>query len=694
MNNLKLDAAVSYAKRGWAVIPLHSIRPDGECTCGNYGCHSIGKHPIAALVPNGLINATTNEDVIKEWWNKYPNANIGIVTGSISGFIVLDVDPKHDGFNSLVELERKYGKLPVTLVVETGSRGKHYYLYPPQGFPIRNSAGILGKGLDIRGDGGYVVAPPSLHSSGQQYKLIEADIAGLPLWLEELIVSKPAQEQKNGSDNDDLIPEGERNSRLASIAGSLHHKLSSEALEVALLEENKQRCNPPLDDKEVLNIAKSISKYPKSSYVNSYVPSPIHHEWNATLSNDAYYGLTGKVVKLIEPHTEAPTEFLLIQFLVATGNIIGRYAHYLVGADKHFAKIFTILVGNSSKARKGTSWNCIKSILKKIDEAWSIVTGLSSGEGLIWAVRDPIYETKSIKQNGQVIGYQEVMIDKGVEDKRLLVIEPEFARVFKVLGRDGNTLSPIMRSAYDDGDLCSLTKNSPAKATGAHISFIGHITSIELKKHLQTIEIANGFGNRFLWMYAKRSKLLSNGGELDKVDFSPIIAELKDILEYTKNAERISFDAEAQKYWDAIYTDLSEEKYSISGLLTNRNEAQAIRIAMIYALLDQSDKIKTEHLKAAIAVIKYCEASCDYLFSELNNNPLANQIYSLLQNSKNGLSRTDISNALHRNKGAKEIQEALMILKEQKRVNFHLENTEKRTCEVWFVINEGTNHEE
>src|SRR5262249_15576408 len=138
--------------------------------------------------------------------------------------------------------------------------------------------------------------------------------------------------------------------------------------------------------------------------------------------------------------------------------------------------------------------------------------GLSSGEGLIWAVRDRIEKTEPLKDKGRVVGYQQVQVDPGVADKRLLCYEPEFASVLKVAGRAGNTLSNLVRQAWETGDLRSLVKNSPAQATGAHVSIIGHVTAEELRRELSATEQANGFGNRFLWLLVQRSKALPEGG--------------------------------------------------------------------------------------------------------------------------------------------------------------------------------------
>lgn len=161
-----LNHALEYASRGWAVLPLQWIDND-QCSCGKPDCSSAGKHP---LVRGGSLAATTDPQTITDWWTNYPRANIGIATGSVSGLIVVDVDdgPNKSGYSSLTALEAKQGAIPRDLCVTTGSGGLHIYLSAPQA-EIRNSASRLADHIDIRGEGGYVVAPPSLHISGNNY---------------------------------------------------------------------------------------------------------------------------------------------------------------------------------------------------------------------------------------------------------------------------------------------------------------------------------------------------------------------------------------------------------------------------------------------------------------------------------------------------------------------------------------------
>src|SRR5262249_43844809 len=136
-------------------------------------------------------------------------------------------------------------------------------------------------------------------------------------------------------------------------------------------------------------------------------------------------------------------------------------------------------------------------------------------EGLVWHVRDPIPKRERVK-SGKTVSYQEVEADPGIADKRLCIVEPEFANVLKQAERTGNTLSAMLRQAWDSGDLGTLTKNSPARATGAHVSLVGHITADELRRYLTATEQANGFANRHLWICVKRSKELPEGGAPDQ----------------------------------------------------------------------------------------------------------------------------------------------------------------------------------
>lgn len=178
-----LEAALEYAGRGWPVVPLWW--PVGaRCSCGNALCASIAKHPYGDMVLHGLRDATTNRDKIRRWWGRKPEANIGVVLGRAAGVVALDVDPKNGGEDTLAALIRAHGPLGETRAAITGSGGRHYFFRWP-GRAVCNSVATLGPGLDVRGDGGYVVVAPSLHASGARYRWSdpEAPILDMPEWL-------------------------------------------------------------------------------------------------------------------------------------------------------------------------------------------------------------------------------------------------------------------------------------------------------------------------------------------------------------------------------------------------------------------------------------------------------------------------------------------------------------------------------
>jgi hypothetical protein len=414
----------------------------------------------------------------------------------------------------------------------------------------------------------------------------------------------------------------------------------------------------------------------------------IEQAWPKPLAEEAYYGPAGEFVKLIEPHSEADSVALLTQFLTGFGNIIGAHAFFQVEADRHFLKLFSVLVGESSKSRKGTSWGYIKKVFCMADPSWAvrIMQGLSSGEGLIWQVRDEIKKSEPIKDKGKVTGeYQEIIIDPGENDKRLLVVEPEFASILRVMGRDGNTLSPIIRQAWDGEDLRTLTKNNPARATGAHISIIGHITKDELKRYLDRTEIGNGFGNRFLWLCVKRSKTLPEGGRIKESDFWPIIQRLKEIVEFGKQVGEIKKDNEAAEIWASVYPELSEGKPGLWGAVTSRGEAQVMRIACKYAILDKSVIIRKEHLLPALALWDYAEESARYIFGDAIGDPVADQIMQALRNAQYGLTRSQISGLFAHNMDKGRIDAALAILLRYKLARMVTEKTGGRSIERWLM---------
>ena len=305
-NELILIAALSYAHRDWPVIPLHSVQ-GGQCSCGRAGCTATGKHPRTR---KGLKDATTLEQPIRAWWEQWHDANVGIVTGWKSGLLVVDVDPRHGGDDSLLQLERQHGPLPHTVEVLTGGGGRHLYFQYPGG-AIKSRA--IANGLDIKADGGYVVTPPSLHLSGCPY-VWEASshpddtpLALPPPWLHQMAIGQTHEKSDAVSER---IEQGTRNQTLTSLAGSMRRRgMSREAIEAALLQENSQICDPPLSEQEVKAIAASVAQYPPAPKAETTLDSrfPLSSDRaNRTNPQTKAFQFTELKTLLAEPQENRP----------------------------------------------------------------------------------------------------------------------------------------------------------------------------------------------------------------------------------------------------------------------------------------------------------------------------------------------------------------------------------------------------
>lgn len=253
-----LPAALDYANR--AGLPVFPVKPD--------------KSPYTS---NGFKDASKDDGTICSWWGRCKDANIGIPTGEASGWLVLDIDPRHGGDASLTALIGEHGDLPETLEARTGGDGHHIIFAYPHGSNIRNSK-RLGAGIDVRGEGGYIVVAPSIHASGKTYQwLNDNKPASAPEWLLKLLAeenkarpntltTEPRGQEKTSVEIGRRISEGERNQTLFRIAAAIRGQgAHQDEIEASLLEINARRCVPPLSDKEVRKIVVSASKYPPNS---------------------------------------------------------------------------------------------------------------------------------------------------------------------------------------------------------------------------------------------------------------------------------------------------------------------------------------------------------------------------------------------------------------------------------------------
>lgn len=411
--------------------------------------------------------------------------------------------------------------------------------------------------------------------------------------------------------------------------------------------------------------------------------------WPAKTAPKAFHGLAGEIVRAVEPHSEADPAALLALTLAAFGSACGRGPGWEIGGTFHATNLFVLVIGRTSDGRKGTGWDAIKPVFAGADPEWAserVQSGLSSGEGLIHAVRDPQTKQVPVKDRGKPTGeYIEETEDHGVDDKRLLAREGEFASVLRVMRRDGSTLSTTVRSLWDSGDVRTLTKGKPERATGAHVSIIGDITPDELRRELDDTSAANGFMNRFLLVCAKRSKELPFGGSPDQARLGELADTVRTSLRFAGMLHSIPFDGEARTLWEAEYSRLTAGHPGMFGAVTGRAAPQVRRLATIYALMDQSREVRLADLRAALALWRYCEDSARHIFSAKLGDRVADQLLKELRGAPGGLTRSDMRSILGGRVTGERIDTALDLLRENGLAYVKRQATGGRPAERWFA---------
>jgi hypothetical protein len=255
------------------------------------------------------------------------------------------------------------------------------------------------------------------------------------------------------------------------------------------------------------------------------------------------------------------------------------------------------------------------------------------------------------------------------------------------MSRPTNILSTVIRCAWEDGNLRTLVKNNPAHATDAHISIIGHITEEELKKELSQCELFNGFANRLLWFVVKRARLLPEGGDFALDGLEQLARELREVIAKANGIGRVTRDAEARAHWHAIYGNLSQERPGLLGVVTNRAEAQTMRLSVLYALSDGSAKITLTHQQAALALWQYSFESAKYLFGERLSDPRAQRVWDALKVRPQGMTRKVILDEIfQRNISADALAYVLQSLIEAAVARCQIEDTGGRKAERWFAL--------
>jgi len=687
-----LVAALDYTARGWRVVDM----PSGS----------------KAPVRKGWQDLRLTKEDLPKLFAK--GENVGILPGAPSGNLI-DVD-----LDAAEAVAAAPAFLPSTALV-SGRPGKprSHSWYTCDPLPATEKfhdptarAGDDDRGMlvEIRSTGCQTVAPPSLHPDNERYRWEDfgepAPIDGRVLRNQVAQLAACALLARHWP------AEGSRQDTALALAGSLlrggwdvedvEHFIEAVA-QAAGDEETSKRVTAGEFTAKRLHTGGRATGWPTlAALVGDQVadrvaawlgivlraadaiPIASQPQWPQDAAPEAFYGLAGDIVRTLEPHTEADPLALLSNVLGLFGNVVGYQPYFVTEQDRHGLRLFTIQVGETAKGRKGVAHEIARRLFLQAAPEWAasnITTGLSSGEGLIWAVRDPIEKQEPIKEKGRVLGYQTVLVDEGIGDKRLMVVEPEFARTLRVMMRDGNILSAVIRQAWDTGNLRVLTKSTPAKATEANISIVGHITKAELLRYLDDSEAFNGFANRFLWVCVRRSKVLPEGGSVNEEEIAALARRVGEAIRFGQGVRQMVRDDDARAIWREVYASLSEGKPGLFGAVIGRAEAQVVRLACIYALLDKSSVVRANHLLAALAFWERCEACARYIFGDRTGDPVADTILAALRAGP--LSQTQISHLFRRHQPAGRIATALASLEQAGLVTSEERETGGRPERVW-----------
>jgi hypothetical protein len=625
---------------GWAIFPLQGRGGDMK----------------APATAHGFYDATKDHAQVDLWWGpegRYRGQGIGIATGAISNLCVIDVDdkphanpPKH-GLDTFGELVAELG-LPDTPMVDTpGGNGFHLYFPRPEGgLPSRNDAFGEGSHIDVKCDGGYVVGVSSEHPNGGRYcwgldehgeemRPSRVPLAALPeAWLARLRSSTGWT-----ADHDSDLSEDDYEPLLSMFRAAKgftvpRHPARSEWKEWRVTRPGKGRgCSVVIyphpghhvfvwtssieglkerdlfwaDRSEDVRRLAAILEVPvpesdeastgesaSAAAPNTDVPS-----W-PELEDAALYGVAGEVVEALLPETEADPAGLLFSLFVGVGVAMGRNSYVRVGATAHAPLLNVVLAGNTSGGRKGTAWSEVRQTLGL---ASCVKSGIASGEVLI-----------------DLVAAQ--------DDRRLLIVEAEFVRVLAMCKRDGSTLSPVLRQAYDGERLetHSRTKGS-VEADGAHVGVLGQTTIEELRAKLDETEQANGFANRYLFVLVQRSKLLPSGGKLDEAIPKRLGEKLTPAIAAARRGRVVRRSSAAEEVWADLYNRLvKEEAGGLCGAVMSRAIPHCLRLSLMHALLDQSEHIEPRHIEAAAAAWRYSAASARYIFGSAIGDPVADRL--------------------------------------------------------------------
>ncbi len=356
-------------------------------------------------------------------------------------------------------------------------------------------------------------------------------------------------------------------------------------------------------------------------------------------SSAIYRGLLGEIVLRVDggPHTEADPVGVLVTLIAAAGVLIGRATHVQIASTRHPLLVWPLLFGATGTGRKGESASTARLFLDPAPEfAQLAITGLSSGEGLIERIRDPRDEDDP----------------GGTEDKRLFVLEPEFAGVMARAKREGSTLSTVLRQAWDGGRL-SVLNRAALVASSSHVAVIGHITPREFRLRAAEADMSGGTYNRFLPIFVDRHKRLPLPEPIPPSVLVQLGSRLAAAIgRASEGIRQVTLDQGARRLWAAdLYDEFTgtDDDDHVSVEFTRRAAPYCQRIAALHAVLDGRHEISRDDLHAAAELVRYAIGSARYLLDRQLRDPRLDRIRRAIIASPEGLTRTEVSALFSRN---------------------------------------------
>jgi hypothetical protein len=399
-----------------------------------------------------------------------------------------------------------------------------------------------------------------------------------------------------------------------------------------------------------------------------------------TIRDEAFYGLAGEVVRLLEPVLETDRPAILSNFLSMAGVLFQHDAHSRVTADIHYPADYYLTVGPSAVGRKGTTTNAMLEVIERVQPGFKarILSGLSTGQGLIVALmKNKPKDSESDETTPEDVPEA---IPEAIASAVMVEIS-EFSELLAVMKREENTLTAVLRNAWDGRPLAVLTRKQPLKVQNVSIAQVAHITVRELLPKLTSTDRANGFANRYLFVWSERVKLLPKG-DMSHVNYSDVVVKLHKAMEAARNLGEVKRDPDAEELWAEEYKRLTARGDSMIDALLSRADAHVVRLSLLYALLDGSRVVRVQHLRAAIAFWDYCEASVRFVF----DMPDATDERILRKLEDGPLTTAEIRRLVFNdNKEIAWVADRMAALEEKKKVRRGPKEFKTKTVEAWYL---------